>query len=388
MRKTLAALLLAAAAGHAAEVAPGQSFSVDPNALPPPGATPSAGNPPEIVARPQGAGLLVPSGYRATLFAEGLSHARNLLVAPDGTVIVAEQHADKLTLLSDTNGDGRADRRATIDGFSQPFGLALAGDELWVADTKAVWRLHWPDGARRVQVTARGALGDAHGHSTRNLALAPDRSRFFVAIGSAHNVAEEAPPRATIQEFAIDGSGQRTLAAGLRNPVGLAIRPGTDELWTVVNERDGLGDELVPDYLTRVHDGGFYGWPYAYLGGHPQPGLAAQAPAKVKATLMPDLLFRSHSAPLGLAFWHGDAFVALHGSWNRSDPVGYLVARVPFKDGRPLGWYEAFATGFALPAGKGQARVWGRPVGLAVGPDDALYVADDSGQTVWRIVRE
>ncbi|HSV29279.1 MAG TPA: PQQ-dependent sugar dehydrogenase, partial [Candidatus Omnitrophota bacterium] len=190
----------------------------------------------------------------------------------------------------------------------------------------------------------------------------------------------------TIREFRMDGSGGRTFAAGLRNPVGIAFRPGSEELWAVVNERDGLGDELVPDYLTHVQEGGFYGWPYAYLGPNPQPGFADRAPAKVRATLVPDLLFQSHSAPLGLAFWHGDAYVGLHGSWNRSDPVGYFVARVPFRDGKPVGHYEAFATGFVVDV-SGAARVWGRPVGVAVGPDDALYVSDDTGGTVWRITR-
>ncbi|MBC7908600.1 MAG: PQQ-dependent sugar dehydrogenase [Rhodospirillaceae bacterium] len=382
IRLTLAALLIALPA-FAAEPKPGDRFSVDPNKLPIPHATPSKANPAEVVARPKGAGLVVPTGWRATLFAEGLDHPRNLLVLPDGSLLVAEQRADKLTRLVDSTGDGCADQRSIFaDGFSEPFGLAFHGDAVWVADTRRVWRLPWQPGVSTVDsrdpVTETGALGDDRGHSTRSLAFAPDGKHFYVGIGSRGNLDEEAPPRATVQEFRNDGSNQRTFASGLRNPVGMAFL--SDQLWAVVNERDGLGDELVPDYLTRVEDGAFYGWPYAYVGQHPQPGF--DAPDKVKATRVPDVLFRSHSAPLGLAFLDGDAYVGLHGSWNRSTPIGYFVARVPFKDGKPEGHYEVFATGFTA----GQGKVWGRPVGIAAGAD-ALYVADDAGKTVWKITQ-
>ncbi|MGE5478671.1 MAG: PQQ-dependent sugar dehydrogenase [Bacteroidales bacterium] len=372
----------------AAEPKPGDRFQVDPATLPAPYATPSKANPAEVVKRPKGAVLKVPAGWRATLFAEGLAHPRNLLVLPDASLVVAEQKADKLTRLVDRDGDGRADSRTTLaDGFAEPFGLAFHGDSLWVADTRRVWRLPWQPGAERLEqrepVTETGALGDDSGHSTRSLAIAPDGRHFYVGIGSRANLAEEEAPRATVQEFRLDGGGQRTFASGLRNPVGLAFRPGSDELWTVVNERDGLGDELVPDYMTRVTEDAFYGWPYAWLGPRPQPGFAEKAPGKVAATRAPDLLFRAHSAPLGLAFLDGDAYVGLHGSWNRSTPIGYVVARVPFKDGKPQGYYEVFASGFTVAPGK----VWGRPVGIAAAPDGSLFVADDAGGTVWRIAR-
>lgn len=379
-------LVLVSLAALAADPAPGTRFQVRLGDLPAPFSTPSAANPADVVARPPTAALRVPPGWQATLFAENLDHPRNLLVLSDGSVLVAEQRFDKLTRLVDADGDGRAERRATLAaGFAEPFGLAESGGEIWVADTRAVWALSWSAGRdtadSRRQVTPDGALGDDRGHSTRSLALSADGQHFYVGVGSRRNVEEEAPPRATVMEFRRDGSGGRVFAAGLRNPVGLALRPGSAELWTVVNERDGLGDELVPDFLTRVVDGAFYGWPYAYLGANPQPGLGAAHPDKVAATRVPDLLFRAHSAPLGLAFAHGDAFVGLHGSWNRSQPIGYMVARVPFKDGRPQGYYEAFATGFMA----GPHAVWGRPVGMAAAPDGALYVADDAGRTVWKI---
>jgi glucose/arabinose dehydrogenase len=388
-RLILAAFLLLTLPAWAADPKPGDRFFVDPNSLPAPHATPSRANPAQVVPRPPHATLNVPPGWRATLFAERLDHPRNLLVLPDGSLLVAEQHADKLTRLVDSDGDGHADRRSTFaEGLAEPFGLAVHGDSIWVADTRRVWRLPWQAGMetaeRREPVTETGALGDDSGHSTRSLAIAPDGRHFYVGIGSRANLAEEDAPRATIQEFAVDGGHQRTFAAGLRNPVGMAFRPGSDELWTVVNERDGLGDELAPDYLTRVAEGGLYGWPYAYLGPHPQPDFAERAPDKVRATRVPDLLFRSHSAPLGLAFVDGDAYVGLHGSWNRSTPIGYMVARVPFKDGKPQGFYEVFATGFTVAPGK----VWGRPVGVAASPDGSLYVADDAGKTVWKITRQ
>ncbi len=363
---------------------PGTRFQVDVADLPTPGATPSVADAPLVVPRPAGAGLAVPAGYAASLVAEQLEDPRNLLALPDGSLLVAESRPGRLVRLA--NG---ALPQVVADGFDTPYGLALTDGLLWVADLEGVWQLPWPAGQQRPgerrRITPPGALGGTRGHVTRSLAVAPDGRHFYVGIGSAANLDVEAPPRATVQEFDGAGSGGRTLASGLRNPVGLAFRPGTGELWTVVNERDHQGDGLVPDYLTAVVPGAFYGWPYAYLGPHPQPGFADRDPAKVAATRRPDLLFRSHSAPLGLAFWHGDAFVALHGSWNSSRPQGGFVARVPLAGGRPQGGYEAFATGFRLGEEDGRARVWGRPAGLAVGTDDALYICDDAGGTVWRI---
>jgi glucose/arabinose dehydrogenase len=377
----------------------GQRFFVDPATLPPPHATESVGNGPETVARPAGAALRVPPGFVAELVAEGLEHPRWMVVAANGDILLAEPKAARITLLRDADGDGRAELVRTFhEGFRAGHGLAIRDGFLYVGDVDGVWRLPYEPGDERARaapemITPPGALGGHRGHWTRNLAFSSDGSRLYVAIGSRANAAEEEPPRATIRVFAADGSGGRTFASGLRNPVGIAIRPGSDELWAVVNERDGLGDGLVPDYLARVREGAFYGWPYAYVGPNPDPDFGAKRPDLVAATVVPDVLFESHSAPLGLVFYdraqfpdeyRGDAFVALHGSWNRSRPTGYKVVRVPFEDGRPEGGYENFAVGFWLE-GEETARVWGRPAGLALGGDGSLLVADDAGGTVWRI---
>lgn len=404
---TLAVVLMVVMTGTGAQAAdppPGTMIRIDPADLPAPYATASVSNPPRRIERPDDAVPRVPEGFEAQVFAEGLDHARWLAVAPNGDVFVAESAAGKITVLRDSDGDGTADETATFaDDFKRPHGLAFARGGLYVADLEAVWRFPYDAGdmtaqGERIQVTPDGALGDHAGHWTRSIAISPNGLNLYVAIGSRSNIAVEAPPRATIQLFDLENGGtkatkQRTFASGLRNPVGLAFRPGTAELWTVVNERDGMGDELVPDYLAHVEEGQFYGWPYAYIGPNPQPRLAELAPAKVAETEVPEVLFRAHSAALGLVFYdgatfpegmQGDAFVGLHGSWNAGEPRGYAVARVPFENGKPTGEYELFATGFWV-SGTERAEVWGRPVGVAVARDGALLVADDVSQTVWRI---
>ena len=383
---------------------PGTHLKVDPNLLPAPYATRSAYNQAIQVDRPAGMPLKVPAGFKVTLFAENLSHPRNLLVAPNGDVIVAESNAGRITILRDSDGDGRAETVIVYaGGISRPFGLALRPEGLYVADTEAVWRFDYKPGDTKpsstpVRITAPGAIGAGGGHWTRNIVFHPDGTRFYVAVGSSSNISEEDAPRATIQEFRRDGSGQRTLASGLRNAIGIAFYPGSTDLYAVINERDGLGDGLVPDYLTRIEDGGFYGWPYSYIGRNPQPGLAARRPDLVARAIVPDLLFQSHSAPINFAFYdksqfperyRGGAFVALQGSWNADNPTGYMVAFVPFNRGaearaKPAGGYEVFATGFWI-AGDRRAEVWGKPAGIAVGPDGSLYISDDVGRTVWRV---
>ncbi len=396
----LCATVALCGAALAAPPVVGERFEVRVEDLPAPYASESANNPPRRVARPAGATLRVPPGFRATIFAAGLDHARWMTVAANGDVFLAQPNEGRITLLRDADGGGEAELIVTFArGLDRPHGLAIAGDYLYVADTRRVWRYRYTPGQTRalggpLPVTRRGAFGPGGGsHWTRNLAFSRDESRFYVTIGSASNLRVEGEPRATVQVFDVDGSNQRTLAAGLRNPVGIALRPGTDEVYVVVNERDGMGDGLVPDYLTRVQDGAFYGWPYAYLGANPQPGLGSKRPDLVAATVVPDLLFEAHSAPLGLVFYdgaqfpdeyRGDAFVALHGSWNSAEPRGYMIARVRFENGRPAAHYEAFVTGFWFD-GEDRARVFGRPAGLAVAADGSLLIADDVGQVIWRI---
>ncbi|MBM3554926.1 MAG: sorbosone dehydrogenase [Alphaproteobacteria bacterium] len=399
MRNLLVAGLgLLAVAEATAQPRVGERFVLTPADMPVPYATSSATNPAYRASRPEGYTLSVPEGFVATLYADKLAHPRWLTVLPDGAVLVAESNVGKITRLSGLDDQGRATSVTTFaEGFDRPHGLAVHQGAVYVADTARVWRLALaPDGTRvidRTPLTPEGALGEGSGHWTRNLAFAPDGRSFVVAIGSRGNIAEEPSPRATIQRFATDGRPLGTVATGLRNPVGIAFHPTTGALYTVVNERDGMGDGLVPDFLTRVEQGGFYGWPYAYIGRNPDPRYGARRPDLVVASLVPDLLFISHSAPIGLVFYdgdqfpaayRGDAFVALQGSWNAAEPQGYMVARVPFKDGRPAGDYEAFATGF-WRTGKTPPHVIGQPAGLAVAKDGALLVADDSGRAVWRI---
>lgn len=399
--------MAAAAPALAGDVAQGAGDTVHLKVddLPAPHATPTVSNKPVRIDRPAKATLQVPAGFRATLFRDHVDNARNLLVLPDGGVLVAQQKPGTLTLLRDTEGKGVADESwLWAGGFDKPFGLAFHEGFIYVADAEAVWRLPWREGAttapgERQRLTPPGALGGRDGHDTRSLAIAPDGKHVYVGIGSAANLAEEDPPRATIQEFPIDGTVEggepRTVAAGLRNPIGMAFRPGTNDLYAVVSERDGLGDGLAPDFFTRIEPDGFYGWPYAYAGPNPQPDFADKRPDLVAKTIVPEVLFESHSAPIGMIFadrlngparFRNGAFVALHGSSSRSEPVGYTVVFVPFEGKKPTGGYEVFASGFRVP-GEGDDRrplAWGRPAGLAVAKDGSLLIADSLG-SVWRV---
>jgi glucose/arabinose dehydrogenase len=397
----------------------GRRFHIDPNDLPAPKTGPIVTDR-SLVVPFSGQALEVPPGFAAAPFATGLANPRRLLVLPNGDVLVAEQSAGYLTLLRD-DGEGRAkwiDRH--VEDLNRPYGLALRGDEILIADQDGIWRVPHVVGALRAgrpvppqradqvppdqrkpvpgaygaeMLTKKGVFGITVGHQNRHLAIDPKTGALYVGVGSSGNLGVEPEPKATIQRFDADGSNQMTVASGTRNPTALAFHPQTGELWAVVQERDGLGDNLPSDYLIRVQQGGFYGWPYAYIGKHPQPGFAQLAPDKVEATITPDLLFQAHSSLLDLVFYEADQFpseykgslfVALKGSWNRSVPTGYKIARVPFKDGRPEGYYENFATGF-WASGEERAEVWGRPAALAVAKDGSLLVADDTGGTIWRI---
>jgi glucose/arabinose dehydrogenase len=396
----------------------GRHFQVTPSDLPPPKTGPVVTNRPLTVPF-NGQSLQVPPGFTVTAFAAGLTNPPRLLVLPNGDVLVAEQSAGYLTLLR-SEGDGPAkwiDRH--VEDLNKPYGLAWQDGNVLVADQDGIWCVPHVLGAlragRSVQqradevppearkpvrgaygaelITKKGVFGIAQGHQNRHLAIDPKTGAFFVGVGSSGNLGVEPEPKATIQRFDKDGTNQTTFASGTRNPTALAFHPDTGDLYAVVQERDGLGDRLPPDYMIHVQQGGFYGWPYAYIGKHPQPGFAKLAPDKVDATITPDLLFEPHSSVLDLVFYTGDqfppeykgsAFVALKGSWNRSEPTGYKVVRVPFRNGQPEGYYENFATGF-WASGKQRAEVWGRPAALAVAKDGSLLVADDTGGTIWRI---
>jgi glucose/arabinose dehydrogenase len=407
------------AQNFAAEHEIGRRFQFDPENLPAPKTPPVVTN--RVLIVPFGGQTLeVPPGFTAAPFATGLVNPRRLLVLPNGDVLVAEQSAGYLTLLRD-DGEGRAkwiDRH--VEDLNRPYGLAWRDDGLLVADQDGIWRVPHIVGALRAGrpvppqrvdqvppdqrtpisgaygaelLTKKGVFGIVQGHQNRHLAVDPKTGALFVGVGSSGNLGVEPEPKATIQRFDADGSNQTTFASGIRNATALRFHPETGELWAVGQERDGLGDNLPSDYLFRVQQGGFYGWPYAYIGKHPQPGFASLAPDKVEATITPDLLFQAHSSLLDLVFYEGDQFpaeykgslfVAMKGSWNRSVPTGYKVVRVPFKDGKPEGYYENFVTGF-WASGEQRAEVWGRPAALAIAKDGSLLVADDTGGTIWRI---
>lgn len=393
-------VLLALPVRAAQPVAPvGERFEVRAEDLPKPYATPSIGNPADVVGWPPGTAPKVPKGFRANLFRGGLRHPRWMVVAENGDVLLAETRFSLIRLLRDADGDGVAELTTVFSAeIDSPHGMAIHGGYLYVSDRRQVWRYAYhPGQLERTHsaelVTPIGALGDGRGHWTRDLAVSPDGRFLYVAVGSRDNLAEEPPPRASVQRFDLDGTHQTTFASGLRNAVGIAFYPGTSNLYVAVNERDGLGDELPPDYLTRIREGEFYGWPYAYAGRNPDPTFGEKRPDLVARSRLPDLLFEAHSAPLGLVFYtgtqfpaayRGDAFVALHGSWNAARPRGYMVVRVPFKEGRPAGGYESFVTGF-WQRGRDRAEVRGRPAGLAQAKDGSLLVADDAGGAVWRI---
>jgi len=401
MIRIVASLMLVASAA-AAEV--GEKIRLLPADMPQPYATRSVSNAPRIVTRPPDAMPKAPPGFKVTLFRAGLNHPRHLIAASNGDVLLAEPSEGQITLLRDMDGDGRADLvQPFIEDLSRPHGLALHSDYLYFADTERVSRVPYRPGDTKPRgpvekVTADGAIGSGGGHWTRNVAISPDGSQLFVSIGSAGNIGEEPSPRATIQSFRIDGPSpgaraQATFASGLRNAVGIAFLPGTNRLFAVINERDGLGDGLVPDYFTEVKYGAFYGWPYSYIGQNPQPSYAERRPDLVRQAVVPDLLFRSHSAPIGLVFYQGrqfpaeyrgNAFVTLRGSWNSGKPVGYQVARIRLRDGKPEDGYEIFLDGFRV-GGTDRAEVWGRPAGIAEMPDGSLLVTDDTGKTIWRV---
>jgi glucose/arabinose dehydrogenase len=380
--------------------------------LPAPFATPSARNTSKVIGWPKGKMPTPASGFEVSLFAENLDNPRQAYVLPNGDILVVEatrewpgradrpeKSANRIVLFRDTNKDGKPDlREVFLTGLHMPHGTVLVGNWFYVGNTDGVVRFPYRTGQTKIEGKGEKILDlPAGGHYTRNLIADRTGRKIYVAIGSASNVDEENAwekdqRRAGIVEINPDGSGARIFANGLRNPVGMDWQPQTNILWTVVNERDLLGDDLVPDYLTSVKEDAFYGWPYAYFGQNEDPRKKGQRPDLVAKAIKPDYAVGSHVAALGLTFYrgkafpqryHGGAFIGMHGSWNRSKMVGFKVAFVPFENGKPVGPMKDILTGFIADENKFEA--YGRPVGVTELPDGSLLVADDSGGKIWRV---
>lgn len=403
---------------------PGTIRLIRPRDLPEPGATRSAANTSRVVAKPSGAAPQVPPGFKIELFAEGLNGPRIIRVAPNGDIFVAETHAGRIRVLRAADGTSKPTvNEVYATGLHQPFGIAFFpnGDDpkwVYVANTDSVVRFPYRSGdlkASSKPETIVANLPRGGSHSTRDVVFTPDGKRMLVSVGSASNDGEGMgqPPgapeawageqplgaawgyetdRAAVLAFDPDGKNKTLFATGIRNCVGLAIQPGSGTPWCSTNERDGFGDDLVPDYVTSVRENAFYGWPWFYIGGHEDPRHSGERPDLKDKVTIPDVLIQAHSASLGLTFYQGsnfpeeyrgDAFAAEHGSWNRSKRTGYKVVRIRLKDGKPTGEYEDFVTGFVV----NDSEVWGRPVGVAVAHDGALLISEDGSGTIWRVSR-
>jgi glucose/arabinose dehydrogenase len=416
-----APLVGAAAFGDWRADRPGVIRLIRPADLPRPGATPSSGNSSHVVPRPSGAMPQVPPGFKIELLASGLRSPRQMRVAPNGDIFVAETRAGRIRVLRADTKRGKAPiEEIYASSLNGPFGMAFfpAGDNpqwLYVANTDRVVRFRYASGDLKAVDKGESVaeLPHGYGHSTRDIVFSKDDKRMLVSVGSAGNDGEGmgSPPagleswisghslgaawgseteRADVLAFDPDGKNKRIFATGIRNCVGLAIHPATGDLYCSTNERDGMGDNLVPDYVTRVREGAFYGWPWFYIGQNENPRYAGRRPDLNGKVTVPDVLIQAHSASLGLTFYdksafpaehRGDGFAAEHGSWNRSKRTGYKVIRIRLRDGVPTGEYEDFVTGFVV----NDSEVWGRPVGVAVANDGALLVSEDAGGTIWRV---
>lgn len=421
MRTILAAVsALGLAAGAMAQTPPpvlGLKTQAEPYA------TASVVNHPKTIGWPDGRKPVAPRGYEVIKFAGGLDYPRQALLLPNGDMLVAEARtkpkldaepdvqrgqalskttgfsANRITLLRDADRDGVAEQRfVLIDGLNQPFGMQYANGRLYVANTDGVVSVPFSPGQTRVTATPQLLVslpaGGYNNHWTRNLLLSPDARTLYVSVGSASNVGEhgmdEEKRRAAILAIDLRTGRERLYASGLRNPVGMAWAPGTNTLWAAVNERDQLGDDIAPDYLVGVRDGGFYGWPYSYYGKQ-DPRHVNTKRELLATTLLPDVAVGPHAAALGVAFAKGTsaaqqvAYVARHGSWNRSAFIGYDVLAVPFANGRPTAAPQPFLTGFV--ANEKSGEVYGRPVSVQTRDDGAIFVVDDAGDTVWLVRR-
>ena len=363
--------------------------------LPAPFATNSAGNGPRNAKPPAGFLPTVPPGFRVNVFAADFKYPRWLTVAPNGDIFLADTGAGEIIILRDLQHTGAAqERKVFASGMRRPFGIAFREDYVYVGNMNEVARFRYdPKTSNRLGEKEHLLDLPSGGHDTRSLAFSGDGKHLFVGVGSASNIdTGENPRRAAVTICDPDGKNARLYATGLRNPVGLALEPLTGEVWTAVNERDELGDDLPPDYFTSLKDGGFYGWPYSYIGDNVDPRVKPQKPELVARAIIPDVLLGAHVAPLQFAFYTGKqfprsywggAFVAEHGSWNRATRSGYQISFVAFKDGQPSADPVPFLTGLVPDASK--PDVLGRPVGVTVAPDGSLLVSDDGAGVIYRI---
>jgi glucose/arabinose dehydrogenase len=387
---------------------PGTTRRITPADLPKPYATSSARNQANMVPRPAGTMPLAPPGFAVQLYVSGLGNPREIRTAPNGDLFVVDSNAGEIEVFRGT-AQGKPDSRATFTtGLDQPFGMAFypPGPNpqwLYVGNTGSVVRIPYKNGDLKASGKPEMVLADipsggrltGGGHWTRDLAFSLDGKRLFVSVGSASNADDPDTHkgefhRADILVATPEGKNETVYASGIRNPVGIAVQPETGILWTSVNERDELGDNLVPDYITHVQEGGFYGWPYFYIGGNQDPRLSGKHPELRNKVIVPDVLLQPHNASLELTFYEGsqfppeykgEIFAAEHGSWNKSVRTGYEVIRVPMKNGKAGGEYQDFLTGFVTAHGD----VWGRPVGVAVANDGSLMVTDDGSHSIWRV---
>ena len=384
---------------------PGKTRKISSQDLPAPYVTGSANNGPQLVARPEGAWPKGPDGFTVQLYATGLDNPRLIRTAPNGDFFLAESSTGKIKVFRGITADGKPGETSVfVAGLKRPYGIAFyppGSNPQWIyiGNTDSVVRFPYKNGDLKASGAAQHIADLPHsgGHWTRDVQFTPDGKKMFVAVGSASNVDDtdttpEEKNRADILQFNPDGSDMRVYAYGIRNAGGgLAINPITNELWASVNERDGLGDNLVPDYITHVQDGGFYGWPWWYIGAHQDPRHSGKHPELKDKTIVPDVLLQPHNASLEMLFYEGsqfpaeyrgDIFSSQHGSWNRAVRSGYEVIRVPMhQSGKASGEYEDFITGFAVDNG----HVWGRPVGITVATDGSLLVTDDGSNSIWRV---
>src|SRR6266478_7714756 len=399
-----------AAMGDWTADAPGVRRKIAVNDLPAPSSNVFAINRARVVNRPANAQLRVPPGFKIEVYAEGFRDPRFLLSAPNGDIFVVESRANQIKVLRDTKGSDKPDRTEIFAerDLNKPFGIAFypPGDDpqfLYVANTDGVIRFPYRNGDLKArgpaeELGAHLSGGAAHlrsgGHWTRDIVFSPDGKKMYASIGSRSNVSDSASEavRALIFYFNPDGTDRKVYAWGIRNAVGIAFRPGSNDLWMSTNERDEIGEDVPPDYISSVRPGGFYGWPWFYIGNHEDPRHKGKHPEFAHKVIVPDVIVQAHSATLNLCFYigdqfpaeyKGDIFAAFHGSWNRMKRTGYKVVRVPFdhSTGKPLGAYEDFVTGFVTPDGK----VWGRPVGMTVAKDGSLLISEDGNGTIWRV---